>query len=122
MGRSRGISPAKERPAKATAADEIQQFHRAKQAKDFARSDRIRESLRKAGVDPDPSAGSAPAMSNSWGNFGGSWGNGGGGGWGSNSGNALDRELSEWYAAHDQKNWAVADSIRKRLRAQGIEP
>merc|ERR1712048_1255583 len=32
------------------------------------------------------------------------------------------RELNEWHAAKDQKNWTVADRIRQRMRDRGIEP
>eukprot|EP00931_Biecheleriopsis_adriatica_P068032 TRINITY_DN42076_c0_g1_i1.p1 TRINITY_DN42076_c0_g1~~TRINITY_DN42076_c0_g1_i1.p1 ORF type:complete len:367 (-),score=76.21 TRINITY_DN42076_c0_g1_i1:73-1173(-) len=34
----------------------------------------------------------------------------------------VDDELRRWHIAKDEKNWAVADSIRARLREQGIEP
>merc|ERR1712151_954407 len=123
--RSRGISPAKERPNNLSAADEIQQFHRAKQARDYSRSDRIRESLRKQGIDPDTQGKSFAGGGGGGGGFGGFGGFGGGGGCGGFGGcgggmmMGMDqqtmRELSEWHAAKDQKNWTVADRIRQRM-------
>lgn len=35
---------------------------------------------------------------------------------------AVDFVLLQWFQARDAKNWFVADSIRDRLRAQGVEP
>jgi len=136
--RSRGISPSKERPQKDFQA-EIEQWQRAKKAKDFDRSDRIRESLRAQGCDPDsmgmggqgmgsampmamgmPSAWmqAAPMKKESWG--------GAAAKAQAPSLSSMDPrtmgELNQWFEAKDEKNYAMADTIREKLRAKGVEP
>jgi len=139
--RDRGISPSKERPQYGGVEHQIQQWQRARQARDYGRSDRIRESLRAQGVEPDQASSGFPGLppfmaatamkGGPYGGFG-AGGNGKGGGKPTSrskpqpSLSSMDadtiEELNQWFAAKDEKNYAVADSIRETLRAKGIEP
>lgn len=80
--------------------DQLDRWVDAKRAKDFKTADRLREDLRKNGVDPDkarpPDQKDTPAD--------------------------IDRQLDRWVEAKRAKDFQAADNIRVALRAKGIDP
>lgn len=113
--RAQRVEPSTARPNNMSVQEEHAQWIRAKKAGDYARSDRLRESLRSKGADPEPPRFEKQSRGSGGHSVGGAMANGG-------YGEDVEEELRQWFDARDQKNWAVADSIRERLRALGIEP
>jgi len=85
---------------------ELDKWVDAKRAKDYARADDIRASLRKQGADPDRlrPPGWTPTVIPRAGTP------------------ANEVLLDQWVEAKRNKDFAIADEIRADLRAQGIEP
>lgn len=111
----------------------LQEWRHAKEAKNYKKADRIRESLRAQGINPDDMG---DLMAGGKGGKGGSKGGSKGKGKsmpkahiknypGTQSTDILsagqNELLTQWFDAKDEHNYDVADGIRDRLRKDGIE-
>lgn len=77
---------------------ELSQWYDARDAKDFDTSDKIRDRVRRKGIEPRDCPRPAESL------------------------RQLVVDLANWYDAKDRKDFHTADRLRSRLRDNGIEP
>jgi cysteinyl-tRNA synthetase len=128
--RKKGIEPSEcQRPGSAGLDDDMEaelgRWYEARDAKDWGTADSIREGLRAGGVEPSQ----CPRPSASNGGYGKASFHGGaraspysaGPGLGGFD-RTIEQRLDQWWKAKQDKNFGVADAIRKEMRDQNIEP